>query len=217
MKRSRGRSRKSGNQLSRQMDSNGPDVKIRGTASHIFEKYQSLARDAGSAGDRIMAENYLQHAEHYYRVVRAANGTVAKDNMGKEAEGGEEDGDMDTVSADVESQANEIADVQADSGDKNNAQKARTRKPAVKADDDGDAGSGRRRGRRRTANGSSGNGKGIAANGHGDAGHGNADSPSGAESDGAAGPDTAEDGVMSPVASNDVSSNDVSSDNEAVA
>lgn len=54
------------------MDSNGPDVKIRGTAAHIFEKYQTLARDAQSAGDRIGAENYLQHAEHYYRLILAA-------------------------------------------------------------------------------------------------------------------------------------------------
>lgn len=54
------------------MDSNGPDVKIRGTAAHIFEKYQALARDAQSAGDRIGAENYLQHAEHYHRLIIAA-------------------------------------------------------------------------------------------------------------------------------------------------
>jgi hypothetical protein len=45
-------------------------VKIRGHAQHIFEKYQQLARDASSSGDRVLAENYLQHAEHYYRVLR---------------------------------------------------------------------------------------------------------------------------------------------------
>src|SRR5580692_70640 len=56
----------------RAFDSNGPDnVKVRGAAQHIFEKYQQLARDAGSAGDRVLAENYLQHAEHYFRVMRA--------------------------------------------------------------------------------------------------------------------------------------------------
>lgn len=53
----------------RTLDSNGPDIKIRGSASQIFEKYLVLARDAQSSGDRIMAENYLQHAEHYYRVL----------------------------------------------------------------------------------------------------------------------------------------------------
>src|SRR6201996_1325801 len=53
-------------------DSNGPDVRIRGSAFQVHEKYLQLARDASSAGDRIMAENYLQHAEHYYRIIAAA-------------------------------------------------------------------------------------------------------------------------------------------------
>ena len=55
----------------RSYDSSGPDIKIRGNASHIYEKYLQLARDANSAGDRVMAENYLQHAEHYYRIMAA--------------------------------------------------------------------------------------------------------------------------------------------------
>lgn len=78
-KRSRGRNnnnnnsgRKHSNPLSRNYESNGPDVKIRGNASHIAEKYQQLARDAQSSGDSVMAENYFQHAEHYYRIVSAA-------------------------------------------------------------------------------------------------------------------------------------------------
>lgn len=53
-------------------DSNGPEVKIRGTASHVYEKYLQLARDANASGDRVMAENYLQHAEHYFRIMAAA-------------------------------------------------------------------------------------------------------------------------------------------------
>jgi len=53
----------------RTLESNGPDVKIRGNAQHIYEKYQQLARDASSSGDRVMAESYLQHAEHYFRVL----------------------------------------------------------------------------------------------------------------------------------------------------
>ncbi len=53
-------------------ESNGPDVKIRGTASHVAEKYLQLARDAQSSGDPIAAENYYQHAEHYFRVIAAA-------------------------------------------------------------------------------------------------------------------------------------------------
>ena len=56
----------------RTYDSSGPEVKIRGSASHVYEKYLQLARDANSSGDRVMAENYLQHAEHYYRIMAAA-------------------------------------------------------------------------------------------------------------------------------------------------
>jgi hypothetical protein len=59
------------NPLSRSFESNGPDVKIRGTPSHIAEKYISLARDAQSTGDPVLAENYLQHAEHYSRIIMA--------------------------------------------------------------------------------------------------------------------------------------------------
>ncbi|MFZ5834758.1 MAG: DUF4167 domain-containing protein [Pseudomonadota bacterium] len=59
--------------LNRTLDSNGPDIKIRGTVAHIYEKYQNLARDANSQGDHVGAENYLQHAEHYYRLLAAAN------------------------------------------------------------------------------------------------------------------------------------------------
>lgn len=64
--------RKGGNPLTRTYDSSGPDVKIRGTAQHIAEKYAALARDAQSSGDRVIAENYLQHAEHYNRIIATA-------------------------------------------------------------------------------------------------------------------------------------------------
>ena len=72
--RQRGRNggRKHVNPLSRNYESNGPDVKVRGNASHIAEKYLQLARDAQSSGDSVMAENYLQHAEHYFRIVSSA-------------------------------------------------------------------------------------------------------------------------------------------------
>jgi uncharacterized protein DUF4167 len=69
--RSRGRGRKVHNPSNRSYDSNGPDVKIRGNAAHIAEKYSTLARDAQVSGDRIASENYLQHAEHYNRIVAA--------------------------------------------------------------------------------------------------------------------------------------------------
>jgi hypothetical protein len=69
--RNRNRGRKSSNPLSRNFESNGPDVKIRGNASHIAEKYSVLARDAQTSGDTVMAENYFQHAEHYFRIIAA--------------------------------------------------------------------------------------------------------------------------------------------------
>ncbi len=59
------------NPLARSFESNGPDVKIRGTPAHIAEKYMTLARDAQSSGDPVLAENYLQHAEHYSRIIMA--------------------------------------------------------------------------------------------------------------------------------------------------
>jgi len=61
--------RKSQNPLTRSFESTGPDVKVRGTPAHVAEKYISLARDALSSGDRVLAENYLQHAEHYNRII----------------------------------------------------------------------------------------------------------------------------------------------------
>jgi Domain of unknown function (DUF4167) len=71
-KRMRGRNRKGQNPLTRVYESNGPDVKIRGTASHIADKYLQLARDAQASGDPVGAENYFQHAEHYFRLIAAA-------------------------------------------------------------------------------------------------------------------------------------------------
>lgn len=58
-------------------DSNGPDVRVRGNAWQVYEKYLSLARDATSSGDRVMAENYQQHAEHYYRITEAIEEATA--------------------------------------------------------------------------------------------------------------------------------------------
>ena len=85
MKRQRSRNRNGGSgggggggggkpqhNTTRAFDSTGPEgVKVRGAAQHVYEKYQQLARDAHTAGDRVLAENYLQHAEHYFRMLRA--------------------------------------------------------------------------------------------------------------------------------------------------
>ncbi len=114
-RRGRGRNRSGGggggggkahhNPLTRSFESNGPDVKIRGNPSHIAEKYMSLARDAQSSGDPVLAENYLQHAEHYNRIIMAfreqnqQSGGESMNGNGRHREGGEgedfneEDGD----------------------------------------------------------------------------------------------------------------------------
>ena len=72
-KRSRGQNsnRRNGPSRNQTFDSNGPSVRIRGNASQVHEKYLAMARDASSSGDRIAAENYFQHAEHYYRILAA--------------------------------------------------------------------------------------------------------------------------------------------------
>lgn len=70
-RRARGRSggRKQVPLKMQSFDSNGPDVRVRGHANQVYEKYLSLARDASAAGDRVIAESYFQHAEHYYRIM----------------------------------------------------------------------------------------------------------------------------------------------------
>jgi len=106
-KRMRGRNnnnnnnhRKSQNPLTRVYESNGPDVKIRGTASHIAEKYIQLARDSQSSGDPVAAENYYQHAEHYFRLIALAQEQFRQQNpyynapapQGQVAQQGNDDG-----------------------------------------------------------------------------------------------------------------------------
>ena len=117
-KRMRGRNnhnhnhRKSHNPMARVFESNGPDVKIRGNPAHIAEKYIQLARDAQASGDPIAAENYYQHAEHYYRVIASAQEQFRQNNphfarnesdsqgaRDESFEEGEDDGQQGTASA----------------------------------------------------------------------------------------------------------------------
>ena len=63
-------------------DSNGPDLRVRGTAQQLFEKYLQLGRDATSGGDRVMAEGYFQHAEHYFRILNAMNQAAGQQGQG---------------------------------------------------------------------------------------------------------------------------------------
>ena len=92
--------RRGQNPMTRVFESNGPDIKIRGTASHVAEKYVQLARDARSSGDPVAAENYYQHAEHYFRLIAAAQEQFRQnqpqprtDNEMPAAEEGEDEGE----------------------------------------------------------------------------------------------------------------------------
>jgi len=93
-----------GNPLNRVYESNGPDVKVRGTAQTVAEKYLQLGRDAHSSGDSVMAESYYQHAEHYLRIVAAAQAYSQQmqqqyrrpDEDGDDEEG-YEDGEIDEI------------------------------------------------------------------------------------------------------------------------
>src|SRR5271154_6815209 len=99
--------RRGQNPMTRVFESNGPDIKIRGTASHVAEKYVQLARDAQTSGDPVAAENYNQHAEHYLRLIATAQeqfrqntpffrpeggGADLRDDLGDDGDG---DGDED--------------------------------------------------------------------------------------------------------------------------
>jgi hypothetical protein len=68
-------------------DSSGPDVRVRGNAHQVFDKYQALAREAASLGDRILSEAYWQYAEHYYRIIQSQGGFVPRNNWGEGEEG----------------------------------------------------------------------------------------------------------------------------------
>ena len=89
--------RRGQNPMTRVFESNGPDIKIRGTASHVAEKYVQLARDARSSGDPVAAENYYQHAEHYFRLIAAAQEQFRQNQPQPRADNemaaGDEDGD----------------------------------------------------------------------------------------------------------------------------
>lgn len=86
--------RRGPNPLTRTYESNGPDVKIRGTAQQVADKYATLARDAHSSGDRVMAENYLQHAEHYNRIIAAAQAQLQAQQPVREMRDDEDDTDL---------------------------------------------------------------------------------------------------------------------------
>lgn len=119
--------------MSRNYESNGPDIKIRGNAAHIAEKYVQLARDATSVGDNVMAENYLQHAEHYFRIILAAQtqfqprqdhaSDSAQDDDGDETDTGVTNGASEsTVAA-------EAGEAEANTADEQTERPRRQRRP----------------------------------------------------------------------------------------
>jgi len=126
MKRQRGRNRGGGGggggggkpqaqNANRAFDSNGPEgAKVRGNAQHVFEKYQQLARDASSAGDRVLGENYLQHAEHYFRLLRAMQPTrPASEILGRDHFSSGFDIDFEDETAQAQSEAADAASAEA--------------------------------------------------------------------------------------------------------
>ena len=89
---------KGGNNRSQVFDSNGPDVRIRGTAHQICEKYVALAKDARSSGDHVLSESYLQHAEHYQRIILSWNEADETSRQQNEQQSHEVDGNRKEVS-----------------------------------------------------------------------------------------------------------------------
>ena len=149
MKRQRGRNRGGGggsgggggnkpqqHNANRAFDSNGPEgVKVRGNPQHVFEKYQQLARDANAAGDRVLGENYLQHAEHYFRLLRAlqpsrpASEIIGRDQFtsGYDIDFEDESGQAQAIAADEAAAAAESAEPRDDESRDQNRDQNRSR------------------------------------------------------------------------------------------
>ena len=78
------RPRTLGNIINRVFESSGPEGKVRGTPQQVIEKYQQLARDAQLSNDRVAAENFLQHAEHYTRLLGEAQREMAAEQEARQ-------------------------------------------------------------------------------------------------------------------------------------
>ncbi len=141
--RSRGRGRKPQHNTNRNFESNGPDVKIRGNAAHIAEKYTTLARDCLSNGDRVIAENYLQHAEHYNRIVAAAQqqsearaAEMAEKRQAEQEASGENtddnhDADVEAKATEAQDAGDETSEVESTPKERKNTRTRRPRKPVA--------------------------------------------------------------------------------------
>lgn len=149
-RRGRGRGRKpQGNNLSRNLESNGPDVKIRGTAAHIAEKYATLARDALSSGDTVAGESYLQHAEHYNRIIMANQQAQQAENASSSSQPRERSNGADEA---TDRQQAEAAS-QADQGNSQEQGSSKSAQPEEISENNGLARTMARTVRRKTSNG----------------------------------------------------------------
>lgn len=158
--RGRGR-RQHGNQRNHTFDSAGPDVRVRGTAAQVYEKYQTLAREASTGGDKVMAESYWQFAEHYFRIMNANapsrdddDDEEGQDNQdGERRQGGNrqrnasgngaERSDDEPSEGDESSDADETAE-----GDQPQRRDRRRRRQQAEGEGDGGSGNGGTRRRR---------------------------------------------------------------------
>lgn len=116
-------------------DSSGPEIRVRGNAHQVLEKYLGLARDASAQGDRISAENYYQHAEHYFRLINSQNqhnghrGNPAQRQMSTPADDqnqilGDLDGEEEEISA-AEAEPEGDAEMDAEDGDETQKEELR--------------------------------------------------------------------------------------------
>ena len=123
-KRARGRHRKPQNSANRSFESSGPEVKIRGNAAHVAEKYVALARDALSSGDLISAENYHQHAEHYFRILATQTANQQAKAQASQTENASADGEKTEAG---ETASTDTAEVKKENGAQRTSPRGRSR------------------------------------------------------------------------------------------
>lgn len=136
-KRARGRSNRRAPNPNRSYESHGADVKIRGNASQVYEKYCSLARDASSSGDPIAAEGYWQHAEHYFRIMQTQqNNQQNNRNQQRDAGAGEQPKQSQPEEAAAEDSGNQPTAQAADNSAAQDEQPAEADAAAPVAEED---------------------------------------------------------------------------------
>lgn len=111
------RPRSLGNIVNRVFDSSGPEGKVRGTPQQIIDKYTLLARDAQLSGDRVAAENFQQHAEHYTRMLNEAQAELAREAEQRREQQGSQNGGQQNGGQQNGGQQNARRDDQGESGD----------------------------------------------------------------------------------------------------